>query len=166
MYAAGIHNLLFIDSTWSILLFSGTLLIIFILGSQLILWGLLTMRLRRFLERSHSSFVACWDWSHRRITRPNHPLCHRRKFSSSCNKVHDFVPLLLIHVAPLKTVHGKVFFAWFGLTDNWDCWRIECGNTEIKDPMVQLKVGPTSRKGLSQRYLCCSRCSQHLPYEV
>ena len=86
-----------------------------ILGLQLILWGLLTMRLQRFLTGSHSSSVACWDWSHRHTTRPNQPWCDGRKVWFGCNKVRDSAPLLLTHVAPLKTVHGQVFIEWFGL---------------------------------------------------
>ena len=105
------------------------------------------MHLQGFLAGSRSSVVGCWDWSHRRITRPDQPWCDGREFSSSCNKVRDFVPLLLIHLAPLKTVHGKVLFVQFWLADNWVCQREECGNQVIKDAMVQLKIGPTSRKG-------------------
>ena len=118
-----------------------------ILGSQLILWELLTLHLQRFLTGSHSSSVACWDWSHRHITRPNQPWCDGRKVWSGCNKVRDSAPLLLTHVAPLKTVHGQVFVEWFGLADNCICRRAKWGNQVIKDPMVQLKIGPTSRKG-------------------
>ena len=118
-----------------------------ILGSQLILWGLLTMRLQRFLTGSNSSSVACWDWSHRHNTRPNQPWCDGRKVWSGYNKVPDSPPLLLTHVAPLKTVHGQVFVEWFRLADNCICRRAKWGNQVVKDTMVQLKIGPTSRKG-------------------
>ena len=54
------------------------------------------------------------------------------------------------HVAPLKTVHGQVFVEWFGLTDSWICRRAKCGDQVIKDAMVQLKIGPPSRKAATE----------------
>ena len=53
-------------------------------------------------------------------------------------------------MALLKTVHGQVFFAWFGLTDNWVCQREECGDQVIKDAMVQLKIGQQVEKAATE----------------
>ena len=65
-------------------------------------------------------------------------------FWISCNKLQDFASLYLIYVASMKTTHGKMFFWWFRLADNWVCESEECGNQTTKGLEIQLSGNPTS----------------------
>ena len=78
-----------------------------ILGSQLILWELLTLHLQRFLTGSHSSPVACWDWSHRHITRPNHNGVMGEKFDPAATKSVILLLFYSLMWPPWKQFMGR-----------------------------------------------------------